>query len=75
MFSGLEEQRARSVGKKNKGRTKREKKLVAAKSGLVGKKGCFKTHDCVKYILPFLNETAFYAKSPKRFSGPKHKFT
>ena len=46
---------------------------MAAKSGLVGMKGYFKTYNLVKYFLPhlhcFLNETIFYAKLLGWFLG------
>ena len=70
MFCDLEE-RTR-FGKKKR------KNLIAAKSGLVGMKGYFKTYKCVKYCLPylpFLNETAFYTKLSGRFLGHKIKVT
>ena len=41
--------------KKGKERLKKEKYLIAAKSGLVGMKGCLKTYNHVKYFLPYLN--------------------
>ena len=53
--------------------------FIAAKSGLVGMKGYFKTYNPMKYcfavLKPFLIEAAFYAKLAGRFSGPKTKVT
>ena len=66
--------------KKRKKVTKKEKNLIAAKSGLVGMKGYLRTYNLMKYFFPyllepFLTETAFYAKLSGRFSGPKTKVT
>ena len=49
MFCGLEEERI------NFRKKKKEKKLIAAKSGLVRTKGYFKTYNLVKYFLPYLS--------------------
>ena len=87
MFCGLgEEQRTRVRNKKRKKKGKKGKRgkrkeinLIAAKSGLVGIKGYFKTYKHSKYFFavlkPFLNETAFYAKLAGRFSGSKTEVT
>ena len=72
MFCGLREERTRFRKKK---RGKKEN-LLAAKSGLVGMKEHLKTYQCEIFfavLLPFLNETAFYAKLLGRFLGPKTK--
>ena len=50
MFCGLGEEERTKIRKK-----KKEKNLIAAKSGLVGMKGYLKTYNCVKYLLPYLN--------------------
>ena len=84
MFSDLgEEDRTRFRKKKRKKKEKREKKEKKrkkphdGKSGLVGIKRYPKTYNRVKYFLPyfepFFNETAFYTKLLKRFSGLKPK--
>ena len=57
MFCGLgEEERTkfRKKKKEKKGR-KKEINLIAAKSGLVGMKGCLETHNPMKYFLPYLS--------------------
>ena len=47
---------------------KEKKKLIAAKSGLVGMKGYLEIYNYVKYFLQyFLNATAFHAKLLGRF--------
>ena len=69
MFCGLGEEertkiRKKKKGKKGKKRKKRKKikkgkkkelNLIAAKSGLVGMKGYFKTYNHIKYFLPYLS--------------------
>ena len=50
MLCGLGEERTK-FGKK-----KREKKLIAVKSGLVGTKGYLETYNPVKYFLPYLKQ-------------------
>ena len=69
MFSDLEEERTRFRKNKEdmkmtKKEQKKEKKLIAAKSGLVGIKGILR-HITISNIFavhkPYLNETAFYA--------------
>ena len=52
MFRGLEEERKKIRKKKGK---KKEKNLIAAKSGLVGMKGYLKTYNHRKYFLPYLS--------------------
>ena len=49
----VEEKRIRFRKKKQK--KKETKKLIAAKSGLVGMKACVKTYYHVKYLLPYLS--------------------
>ena len=74
MFCGLGEEERTKIRK-----GKKEMNLIAAKSGLVGMKGCLETYNHMKYFLPylkpFLTETAFYAKLAGRFSGSKTKVT
>ena len=53
MFCSLGEEERTKLGRK-KGK-KEEKNLTAAKSGLVGMKGCLKTYEHVKYFLPYLS--------------------
>ena len=48
MFCGLGEEERPKLRKKKK--AKKEKNLIAAKSGLVGIKGYFKTYNRVKYF-------------------------
>ena len=50
MFCGLEEEERTRIRKK-----KKEKKLISAKGGLIGMKGYLKTHNSVKYFLPYLS--------------------
>ena len=52
MFCGLEERTKIREKKKEK---KKEINLIAAKSGLVGMKGYFKTSNPMKYFLPYLS--------------------
>ena len=75
MSCGLgEKERTRFRKKINE---KQGKKLIAAKSWLVGTKRYLKTYNRVKYFFallkPFLTETAFYAKLSGQFSDPKTK--
>ena len=62
MFCGLEEERTR---------LRKEKKLIAAKSGLVGIKGYIETYNRVKYLLSYLSRFSDLS----RFSGSKSKVT
>ena len=64
MCCGLEEEERTKIRKKKKEkkRKKKEKKrkkkeinLIAAKSGLVGMKGCLETYNPKKYFLPYLS--------------------
>ena len=67
MFCGLGEEERTKIRKKKKEkkRKKKEKKgekkekkeinLIAAKSGLVGMKGCLETYNPMKYFLPYLS--------------------
>ena len=56
MFCGLGEESVQKLGrKKGNKRKKKEMNLIAAKSGLVGMKGYFKTCNRVKYFLPYLS--------------------
>ena len=50
MFCGLGEEERTKFRKKEK-----EKKLIAAKSGLVGMKGYLETYNPMKYFLPYLS--------------------
>ena len=50
MFCGLGEEERTRIRKK-----KKEKKLISAKGGLIGMKGYLKTHNTVKYFLPYLS--------------------
>ena len=52
MFCGLEKERIQNLGKKKKKGQKR-KYLIAAKSGLIGIKGYFKTYNQVKRFSPY----------------------
>ena len=60
MFCGLGEEERTKIRKKKKGKKgnkrkkwkKKEMNLIAAKSGLVGMKGYFKTYNHMKYFLP-----------------------
>ena len=65
--------------KQKKGKKEKEKSLVAAKSGLVGMEGYFKTYNRVKNFFaelkPFLIETAFYAKLLELLLGFETKVT
>ena len=78
MFCGLGEEEHTKIRKKRK-KKKEEMNFIAAKSGLVGMKGYFKTYNHMKYFLPvlkpFLIETAFYAKLAGRFLHSKTKVT
>ena len=72
MFCGLGEEERTKI------RKKKGLNLIAAKSGLVGMQGYLKTHNPMKYFLPykpFLTETAFYAKLARWFSGSKTEVT
>ena len=54
MLCGLgEEERTRFRKKTQKKKKNKEKNLIAAKSGLVGMNGYFKTYNHVKYFLPY----------------------
>ena len=50
MFCGLGEEERTKFRKK-----KKEKNLIAAKSGLIGMKGYLKTYNHMKYFLPYLS--------------------
>ena len=54
MFRGLREEERTKIRKKKKEK-KKEMNLIAAKSGLAGMKGYFKTYNQVKYFLPYLS--------------------
>ena len=78
MLCGLGEERTKIRRKKTEKKGKKGKKLIAAKSGLVGIKGYLKTYNLVKFfavLMPFWTETAFYAKLAGRFSGSKTEVT
>ena len=69
-----EEERTKFRKKRNKKKKKEKtKNLTAAKRGLVGMKGYFKTYNLVKYFAifkSFSNKNAFYTKLLSWFSGP-----
>ena len=52
MFCGLGEEERTKFRKKKK---EKKKNLTAAKSGLVGMKGYFKTYKQMKYFLPYFS--------------------
>ena len=54
MFCGLGEEERTKITKTKKGK-KKEKKLIAAKSELVGMKGYLKTYNHMKYFLPYIS--------------------